>query len=82
MARPKGVPTSRKEARLETRQVEYLEALVATSTLGKPTYVSLVRQAVDEFIARQILSKPEVRQQVEKYLKDEGKVVALRGVKK
>lgn len=82
MARHKGIPTGRKEARLETRQIDYLEALIATAPLGKPSYVSLVRQAVDDFIDRQILSKREVRQQVESYLRDTGKVVALRGVKK
>lgn len=81
MGRPRGVPTTRKEFRLEARQLEYLEALIATASLGKPPLVSLVRQAVDDFIARE-LAKPGVRPEVEHYLKNHRRVVNLRDVRK
>ncbi len=81
MARPRGVPTQRKEFRLEARQVEYLEAFIATAPLGTPPLVSLVRQALDEFIKRE-LSKPDVRARVEGFLRQRRKVVNLRDVKK
>lgn len=81
MGRPKGVPTTRKEFRLEDRQVELLEALRVTATLGTPPLVSLVRQAVDQFISRE-MGKPEVRERVEVYLNERRKVVNLREVGK
>lgn len=81
MGRPKGVSTTRKEFRLEDRQVEMLEALQVTASLGTPPLVSLVRQAVDQFLARE-LAKPEVRERVEAYLKERRKVVTLREVGK
>jgi len=81
MGRPRGAPTKRKEFRLEARQVEYLEALIATAPLGRPTLVSIIRQAVDDFIRRE-LSKPEVKARVERTLKDRRKVVNLRDVKR
>ena len=80
MGRPRGAPTKRKEFRLEARQVEMLEALIATASLGKPTLVSLIRQAVDEFIA-QGLKKPEVRERVERHLKEHRRVVNLHEVR-
>lgn len=79
MGRPRGVPTSRKEVRLEARQVEYLDALIATAGLGKPTFVSLVRQAVDDLIDRE-LSKAAVRSQVERHLNERRGIVKLREV--
>ena len=81
MGRPRGAPTARKEFRLETRQVEYLEALIATAALGKPTQVSLVRQAVDQFIERE-LAKSGTRTQVDKYLKARRGIVNLHEVRK
>ncbi len=81
MGRPRGVPTTRKEFRLEARQVEHLEALIATAPLGKPTFVSLIRQAVDEFVSRE-LTRAGVREQVESYLKQSGRVVNLHQVRK
>jgi hypothetical protein len=81
MGRPQGVPTARKEFRLEARQVDQLEALIATSPLGKPSFVSLVRQAVDEFIVREF-ARSGVRAQVEKYLKERRGIVNLREVRK
>lgn len=81
MGRPRGVPTTRKEFRLEARQVEYLEALIATAPLGKPPFVSLVRQAVDEFISRK-LRRAGVREQVERYLKQGRQVVNLHAVRR
>ena len=61
--------------------MEYLEALIATAPLGRPTLVSIIRQAVDDFIRRE-LSKPEVKARVERTLKDRRKVVNLRDVKR
>src|SRR5438034_10484249 len=81
LGRPRGAPTKRKEFRLEERQIEYLEALIATSALGRPPLVSLVRQAVDEFLRRE-LAKPDVRARVERFLREQGKVVKLREGKK
>lgn len=81
MGRPRGVPTERKEFRLEARQVQYLEALIATATLGKPTLVSLVRQAVDDLIKREV-AKPDVRARVESFLRQRRKVVNLRDLKR
>ncbi len=80
MGRPKGAPTTRKEFRLEARQIEALEALIATATLGKPTLVSLIRQAVDEFIAAE-MSKPDARARVERHLKESRRVVNLHEVR-
>ena len=71
MGRPPGKPTARKEFRLEARQLGYLEALIATATLGRPSFVSLVRQAVDEFISRE-LEMPDVRSRVDRYLRERG----------
>ena len=81
MGRPKGAPTTRKEFRLEARQVELLEALIATATLGKPSMVSLARQAVDQFIARE-MARPSVRERVEAYLNERRKIVNLHEVRK
>jgi len=81
MGRPRGTPTTRKEFRLEARQVELLEALIATATLGKPSMVSLARQAVDQFIAREI-AKPGARERLEAYLNERRKVVRLHDVRK
>lgn len=81
MGRPRGVATVRKETRLEPRQIEYLEALIATAALGKPSFISLVRQAVDDLINRE-LTKPGVRAQVEQYLKARRKVVDLHQLRK
>ena len=81
MGRPRGAVTTRKEFRLEARQVEYLEAFIATASLGKPTLVSVVRQAVDQFIARE-LKNPEVRDQMERYFKENRRVVNLHEVSK
>jgi len=81
MGRPKGVPTTRKEFRLEDRQVELLDALRVTASLGTPSLVSLVRQAVDQFIARE-MAKPDVRERVDAYLNERRKVVPLREVGK
>jgi hypothetical protein len=67
MGRPKGAETRRKEFRLEERQVAHLEALIEAAPLGKPTLVSVVRQAVQEFIDRQLLDA-EVRSRVERIL--------------
>jgi hypothetical protein len=80
MGRPPGVPTTRKEFRLESRQVQYLEALIATSSLGKPTLVSLIRQAVDNLISRE-LAKPGVKTEVELYMKGHRSVVNLQDVR-
>jgi hypothetical protein len=65
---------------LETRQIEFLDALIETAQRGKPTLVSLIRQAVDDFISSE-LARPGVRAQVEKYLKERRNVVTLREVK-
>jgi hypothetical protein len=81
MGRPRGVPTTRKEFRLEARQVEYFEALRETAALGKPSLVSLARQAVDEFITRE-LAKRDVRSRVERYLNEHRKIVKLHEVRK
>lgn len=80
MGRPKGVATERKEFRLESRQVEVLNALIATASLGRPTLVSLVRQAVDEFIANE-LKKADVRERVDRHLKDRRRVVNLHEIR-
>jgi hypothetical protein len=79
MGRPRGAPTTRKEFRLEARQVQYLEALIATASLGKPTLVSLIRQAVDDLISRE-LAKPAVKSGVEIFMKRHGSVVNLHEV--
>ena len=79
MGRPRGVPTERKEFRLEARQVELLEALRSTASLGTPPLVSLVRQAVDQFIARE-MSRADARERVESFLAERRKVVTLREV--
>lgn len=81
MGRPRGAPTRRKEFRLEERQVEYLEALIEVAPIGKPTLVSIIRQAVDDFIALE-LSKPDVRQRVDRILREQRKVVNLHDVSK
>jgi hypothetical protein len=81
MGRPKGAPTSRKEFRLEDRQIELLEALRLTASLGTPSLVSLVRQAVDQFIARE-MAKADVRERVDSHLNEARKVVKLREVGK
>jgi hypothetical protein len=81
MGRPKGAPTRRKEFRLEDRQVELLEALRVTAPLGTPPLVSIVRQAVEQFISRE-MAKPEVRERVDAYLNERRKVVNLREVGK
>jgi hypothetical protein len=65
---------------LETRQIEFLDALIETAQRGKPTLVSLIRQAVDDFISGE-LARPGVRAQVEKYLKERRNVITLREVK-
>ena len=75
MARPRGTQTARKEFRLEATQVEQLEGLIETAPLGRPTLVSLVRQAVDEFICRE-LAKPGVREQVEAFVRKRHKRTA------
>lgn len=80
MGRPRGVPTKRKELRLEARQVEILEALIATATMGKPSLVSLVRQAVDDFLDHQ-LRQPGVREKVEGHLREGRRVVNLHEVR-
>jgi hypothetical protein len=79
MGRPRGAPTTRKEFRLEARQVQYLEALIATAPLGTPTLVSLIRQAVDELISRE-LAKPGVKNEVEIFMKRHGSVVKLQEI--
>jgi hypothetical protein len=66
--------------RLENRQIQLLDALIATAPLGKPTFISLVRQAVDEFLAAE-LAKPGVQTKVDKYLHEHRRVVNLREVK-
>ena len=81
MSRRKGAPTSRKEFRLEDRQIELLEALGVTAPLGTPPLVSIVRQAVDQFIARE-MAKPDVKERVDAYLSERRKVVNLREVGK
>ena len=81
MGRSKGVPTTRKEFRLEDRQVELLEALRSTASLGTPPLVSLVRQAVDQFVAREMAQR-DVRERVNAYLDERRKVVNLREVGK
>jgi hypothetical protein len=58
--------------------VEVLNAFVATADMGEPTFVSLVRQAIDEFIARKMASA-ETKAQVEAHLKQR-KIVTLREV--
>jgi len=81
MGRRKGVPTTRKEFRLEDRQIEFLEALRMTAPLGTPPLVSILRQAVDEFIAREI-AKPGVKERVDSFVNERRKVVNLREVGK
>lgn len=81
MGRPKGAPTTRKEFRLEDRQIELLEALRVTATLGTPSLVSLVRQAVDQFLGHE-MAKSEIRNRVDAYLNERRKVVSLREVGK
>lgn len=79
--RPRGVATARKEFRLEPRQVESLEALQQAAPLGRPSLVSLVRQAVDQFVDRQ-MTQPEVRERVERYYNERRRVVNLHEVRK
>ena len=80
MARPSGLPSTRKEMCLEDRQIEYLEALRSVSPIGKPSFTSLVKQALDEFIYRQ-LSNAETKEQVERHRKT-NRVVSIRKVEK
>ena len=80
MGRPRGAPTTRKEFRLETWQVQQLEALKAAAPLGEPSLVSLVRQAVSEFISRE-MAKPHVRTAVDAHLKQKRRVVILSEVR-
>jgi hypothetical protein len=75
--RPKGPPKERKEFQLESSQVRYLEAIRASSPIGDPSMVSLVRQAVTEFVKRQ-MEVPEMKEKVDAYL---GRVVKLTDVK-
>lgn len=80
MGRPSRLPGSvRKDIWFEPRQVELLDALRETCALGKPPFTSLVLQAVDTFLARE-LARPGVRMEVEKYLKEHRQVVNLRDV--
>lgn len=65
--RPRGAPAQSMQLDLEVRQVQYLNAFRAISTLGTPTFISLVRQALDKFIAAE-LAKPGVRAAVEQNL--------------
>lgn len=76
--RPPGPPKLRKDLQLEQRQIECLEALRATALLGQPSFVSLVRQAVDQFITS-ALADDATRARVEAYLGN-GKIVKLRDV--
>ena len=77
MARP---PCSRKDLWLEDRQIEQLEALAMAASIGKPSFVSLVRQALDQFISHQ-LSNSATKEEVERYLRTK-RVVGLHEVKK
>lgn len=79
--RPRGVATTRKDFKLEPRQIESLEALQETASLGRPSLVSLVRQAVDLFVEREMM-KPEVRERVERYYNEHRRVVNLHEVRK
>jgi hypothetical protein len=65
--RPGGPLKEAKLIEIELRQIQYLNALIETSTLGRPSFTSLVRQAIDMYIAAQ-LAKPDVRTAVEGYL--------------
>ncbi len=78
MGRPLGPPCTRKDMWLENRQIEHLEALAATSSLGKPPFTALVKQALEEFIRNQ-LDDAATRERVEHYLKS-NRVVKLRKV--
>jgi hypothetical protein len=65
--RPGGPLKEAKLIELELRQIQYLNALIETSTLGRPPFTTLVRQAIDMYIAVQ-LAKPDIRAAVEEYL--------------
>ena len=70
----------RVEVHFRPQQVALLEGLQATAQRGTPTMMSLILQAVDEFIARE-LRQPGVQSAVDKYLGEHRKVVNLREVK-
>jgi len=76
MGRPRGVPTTRKEFRLEDKQLEQLEALRAVAPYGEPSLVSLVRQAIDEFISK-ALANVDTHARVERYLRTHQRVASL-----
>jgi hypothetical protein len=65
--RPRGAPTTSKLLDLDLRHVQYFNALIETSTRGKPAFVSLVRQAMDFYLKAE-LAKPGIRAEVEEYL--------------
>jgi hypothetical protein len=70
------VPTRRKEFRLEERQLLHLEALIEAAPLGKPSLTSVVRQAVQQFIDKQLEDR-EVRERVERIVGQRPRVVRL-----
>lgn len=76
MPRQRGAPTRRKEFRLEERQIVYLEALIEAAPLGKPSLTSVVRQAVQLFIDKQLEDR-EVRTRVERIVGQRPRVVRL-----
>jgi hypothetical protein len=78
--RPRGAPTRRKEFRLDERQIQYLEALIEAAPLGKPTLTSVVRQAVQQFIDRQLEDR-EVRGRVERIIGQRPRIVRLNDTK-
>ena len=78
--RPPRTPKSRKDIRLEDRQIAYLEALQAIAPYGPPSFTSLVKQAVEEFINRQLANK-DITQKVDAVL-NTNRVVKLHQVQK
>lgn len=80
VGRPAGAPKGRKDIRLEVRQIAYLDALSAIAPIGTPSFTSLVKQAVDEYIVRKLADK-DTRQKVEAIVNAE-RVVKLREVQK
>jgi hypothetical protein len=77
---PGGVPLSKKrDLQLEVRQVQLLDALIATAPIGTPTFTSLIRQAVNMFLDAK-LAEPGVQTKVDKYLKAHRRVANLRDV--
>ena len=78
MGRPSGPPTKRVDLELEERQIAAIMAIRAVANFGKPPFVVVVRDAIDEYIvSAPTRMSPEKRAEYERILRTERKVVGL-----